>query len=60
MEGIELVIARFGPLKGVWCASPDNGGEPERLDFEATSDGKPYVRIRLPRLSLWNMVWAEE
>lgn len=60
VEGIELVIARFGEIRAIWCASPDDGGEPRQLAFEPTADGKPYVRIQLDHLELWTTIWTEE
>jgi hypothetical protein len=60
VQGIELILAQFSPIKAVWCASPDDGGEPRPLAFEPTADGKPYVRIAVPELRLWTMVWVEE
>lgn len=60
VQGIELVLARFSPVKAVWCASPDNGGEPRQLAFEPTADGRPFMRIGVPELHLWSMVWVEE
>lgn len=60
VAGIELILAQFTPIKAVWCASSDDGGEPRPLAFEPTADGKPYVRIAVPELRVWTMVWVEE
>jgi dextranase len=60
LENIEVQFQVQTPIRAVWCASPDDGGVPQRLVAVPTADGKPYVRIRVPRLQYWTMLWTEE
>jgi len=60
VDGIQIRLRVHTPVRAVWCASPDDGGAPIRLEVEPTPDGRPYVQFRVPRLAYWNLLWTEE
>lgn len=60
LTGIEVQLQVQTPIRAVWCASPDDGGRPVRLTAEPAADGRPYVRIVVPGLRYWTMLWTEE
>ncbi|HLN60645.1 MAG TPA: glycoside hydrolase family 66 protein [Symbiobacteriaceae bacterium] len=61
VDGLTVEFQLFSPVKAVWCASPDDGGAPRRLEVEPVSgEGNPYVRVRVPQLRYWTMLWTEE
>lgn len=60
VEGVVIELQVASPVRAVWCASPDREGGPLRLDAEPVHDGRPYLRVTLPTLQYWTMVWTEE
>lgn len=58
---IELTILTCYKVKGVYVASPDiEGGKAVELSFEyVESDQGDKIKIKIPELRIWNLVYVE-
>lgn len=61
VDDIAIYLMPFSELRAVWYASPDDGGRPRRLAVEPVQfEGNAMLRVSVPRLDFWSMVWTEE